>query len=370
MPVEGRFIDAVSPLRHVGADEGHLMPIVVNGAFRPQRVTGQQRYAREIADRLVTMPGVVEVAPSGRWAHGTKSVWAWTQLDLPRQARSGTVVSLTSRSPVLHRRQVVTVHDLFPITHPEWYSPRYVALHSRLLRHHLLHARTIIAVSHPVAEQVRAYSTDRSRDVIVAPNAASEVFSRPPTSAAAAGHDAWFERDLASMGAVGLFLSVASLEPRKNLALVLRAHRKLPADIRTAYPLVLTGATAHSFRAVDLVLHDEVHLLDYVSDDRLVCLYDAATAVVSASLDEGFGLPLVEAAARRCPILVSDIPVYRWVCQSSAQYFDATDDNGLRDLMVAASAGGVVESAPIADRFSWYESVQSIYAAAGNLARG
>ena len=98
--------------------------------------------------------------------------WLELQLRVPLRARRSTLLSLTSRSPVLPGRQVVTVHDLFPLTHPEWFAPAYAQLHRRLLRHHLVHAAGFVTVSEPVADEVRA---ELRRDLpgVGAPNAAT-----------------------------------------------------------------------------------------------------------------------------------------------------------------------------------------------------
>ena len=94
--------------------------VVVNQSFVTQRVTGQQRYAHEIASRLRTRPEVAVLEPTGWWRRSALRVWAWALTVLPLQAGSRVLVSLTARAPLWARRHVLVVHDLFVLTNPEW----------------------------------------------------------------------------------------------------------------------------------------------------------------------------------------------------------------------------------------------------------
>ena len=322
--------------------------IVVNGYFRSQVVTGQQRYAREIADRLPGLiPGMEELRPgvAGRSRYGQ---WLELQVRLPVRAARSTLVSLTSRTPVLGRRHVVTVHDLFPLTHPEWFAPAYAALHRRLLRHHLAQAAGFVAVSEPVAEELRA-ELCRDVPVVVAPNAATSRLSTDGAS------------ELVTPPAY--FLAVGNLEPRKNLPRLVRAYGLLDADVRAAFPLLVVGQEAAAFRAdrgLAAASPSGVELLGRVSDADLAALYRGATAYVSVSLAEGFGIPVVEAAgAGTGHLVLSDLPVYRWVAgPDEAIYVDQLSEESIADGLLRAARTPRGRHAPhtMGDRFSWESS--------------
>ncbi|MFW7414194.1 glycosyltransferase family 4 protein [Demequina sp. SO4-18] len=320
-----------------------MTPVMVNGAFRAQRVTGQQRYATEIADRLVAGPGVAEARPEGRWAGSAGREWAWTLTRLPRLARHSTLVSLTSRAP-LGVKQVLAVHDLFVLTHPEWYSRRYVATHAPALRAQIRAATTVIAVSEPAAQQVR----DRfGVDVVVAPNAPSRVFRERGRTG-----DAVLGRLGISPGRY--LLTVGSLDPRKNLARLAAAYERLPAPERAVMPLVVVGAGAAIYRSSDFDPPGGMTSAGYVSDDELASLYRESRAVVFPSLAEGFGLPLVEAAAAGARALViSDIPVFRWICGDGAEYVDPTSVESISRGLRAAVDGEVPAIGIDGSRFDW-----------------
>lgn len=353
-----------------GSTVGVRTVLTINGAFRPQRVSGQQRYAIEIARELLAMPLVREIGLPPRIGGSTAATWAWIQLGLPVVTRDAVLLSLTSRAPAVARRHIVTVHDLFPLNHPEWYSHKYLLLHGPLLRHHLDHAALVVAVSEPVADQIREL-TPRAVDIVVAPNAPSSVFTVEP----AAG---LMERVLRRVNRAdvltrsGYLLVVGSMDPRKNLDRLVRAHATLPAAVRAEHPLVVVGGRWGLFRGGGVDESADVVPVGYVSDAELASLYRHATAVVLPSLDEGFGLPAVEAAVAGARLIVSDIPVFRWVCGSDARYFDPTDveaiTHAIAQVLTADRCGDRDRVAEIAvrvrERFSWSRSARGILRAA------
>jgi glycosyltransferase involved in cell wall biosynthesis len=326
--------------------------ILVNGYFRSQVVSGQQRYAGEIADRLASLlPGVRELNPSRR-SQARASQWVDLQVRLPLLSRAATLVSLTSRAPVLSGRQVVTVHDLFPLTHPEWFAPSYAAVHRRLLRHHLDHAAGFVTVSEPVAEEVRG-ELRRDVPVVVAPNAPTRLLGESAPTAAESS--------------APYFLVVGNLEPRKNLPRLIAAYGRLEPAVRHAFPLLIVGQEAAAFRSEPGLasgLPDGVRLLGRVDDAELGALYRSATAYVSVSFAEGFGIPVIEAAAAGTGQLVlSDLPVYRWILgPHRAVYVDPMSEESISEGLLTASRQKPVRGAlrGVADRFSWDDSAKTV----------
>lgn len=287
--------------------------VLINQSYWTQRVTGQQRYASEIARRIEAWPRFSGIRPAGFWSSSTLRVWAWVQLVLPVVARRAVVLSMTSRAPLWRRRHVLVVHDLFVLTNPEWFSRRYVWTHAPLLRAQIRSAAAVVAVSRPVADQLAAL---RPGDIAVAPNAPSEVFSRDVGTDGAA---------LADRGLVAgsYFLAVGSKDPRKNLGRLAEAYGLLDADERLRHPLVVVGGGAAIYRGHDVAWPEGTIEVGYVSDDELRQLYSGARSVVFISKAEGFGLPVVEAVAAGVPsLLLSDIEVFRWICGDHARYVD------------------------------------------------
>lgn len=334
--------------------------VYINEAFRGQKTTGQQRYASEIADRLAQHEGFTPVAPSGRVARSRVLSWLWTLGVLPWRARDGVLVSLTSRTPIHHRRHVVVVHDLFVLTNPEWYSRRYVKTHAPLLRRGLRGARVVVAVSEPVARQVRERRLTMA-PVVVAPNAASNQFD---------GKRRASDRDVLGRFDVqtsGYLLTVGSIEPRKNLVRLVTAYATLPEAVRMAVPLVLVGGGSEVFGEVRLSDTLGLRSVGYVSDADLAALYRSSLGVVFPSLAEGFGLPIVEARQAGAHLAVSDIEVFRWIAGDEVDYFDPLSEDSIRraiDRLLSGQQAEGVETRARSGRFSWAESAAAIARAA------
>jgi glycosyltransferase involved in cell wall biosynthesis len=323
---------------------------LVNTSFTAQRITGQQRYATEISSRLLDRDGFAEVTP-GRWfARSALRTWGWIFTALEARSRGHLLVSLTARAPWLHRRQVLVVHDLFVLTHPEWFSRQYVLTHAVLLRAQLKRAVAVVAVSQPVADEVRPMF---SGPIVVAPNAPSDVFGHSSGSDATA---------LASRGLRpdGYLLAVGSMDPRKNLPVLAEAYASLGADERARLPLVVVGGGAAIYRDEVITWPAEVVHAGYVTDDELRSLYAGARAVIFPSLAEGFGLPLVEAAAAGTRALaVSDIPVFRWVCGEGATYFDPTSAPDVASALRRVAENPIPITLDLA-RFDWETSARTV----------
>lgn len=321
--------------------------LVVNHSYAPQRVTGQQRYAREIAERIAAAESVGALVPEGFWASSTLKVWLWVQFVLPLRARGATVLSLTSRAPLWRRRHVLVVHDLFVLTNPEWFSRMYAWTHAPLLRAQVRSAAAVVAVSGPTAEALAGLRRDA---IAIAPNAPSEQFRRRPEGP-----------DDGALRSRGLepgtyFLAVGSRDPRKNLGRLAAAYGRLDDDDRAANPLVVVGGSSPIF--VDEELRWPAGTVDagYVDDEGLRQLYRHARCVVLVSLAEGFGLPLVEAvAAGARSLLVSEIPVFRWICGSAARFVDPLSSEDIAAALRQEIASPQHQEVNL-DRFDWDSS--------------
>ena len=324
--------------------------VLVNQSYAMQRVTGQQRYATEIASRLLQDDAFRPLAPNRFWARSTGRVWTWIQFVLPWLARGSFLLSMTSRAPWWRRRQVLVVHDLFVLTNPSWFSRRYYLTHAPLLRAQIRSAAAVVAVSQPTADQVASLYRG---PIVVAPNAPSATFA------------AWDGSDDEALRRLGLtassyFLAVSSLDPRKNLKRLAQAYGRLSAAERQAHPLVVVGGGSAVFRQQDLEWPTGTIDAGYISDEDLRQLYRNAHAVVLVSVDEGFGLPLVEAAACGAHhLLVSDIPVFHWICGEAAHYVNpllvSEIADGLRKVLTTPRTQNIDLS-----RFNWDASARVI----------
>ena len=261
--------------------------------------------AREILPARVGM----SVAPS--WARGRAGRILWEQTGLPRALRAGGAQLLHSAAyampAVCALPSVVTVHDLSFFRLPETFPTRQGAYLRAATRHSARRAAALIAVSDFTRrELIRLLGVDPAR-VHVVHNGLDASFRRfAPADVAT-----WrAERGLPER----YILSVGTLQPRKNLATLLRAYAKLRADwdAPEAPPALVVaggagwGDTDIAARAAAIGIGEHVHVTGYVPAEDLPWLYNGARMLAFPSRYEGFGLPALEAMACGAPVVASD----------------------------------------------------------------
>jgi len=232
----------------------------------------------------------------------------WEQAIQPwalRQAQPDLAHALAFVAPVFSGvPSVVTVYDLSFVHYPDL-LPAARRLYLRLFtRRSCQRARRVIAISHSTAHDLmQTFGIPPDKIDVAAPGVGEPFVPLPPDEIAA------FRAQKGLPDRFLLFLG--TLEPRKNLPVLLRAYAQLPTRDRAAVHLVLAGGKGwmyeEIFRTVEaLNLADSVHFPGYVSPGELPMWYNAAEAFVYPSVFEGFGLPVVEALACGTPALVSD----------------------------------------------------------------
>ncbi|MDQ3489245.1 MAG: glycosyltransferase family 4 protein [Acidobacteriota bacterium] len=327
---------------------------------------GVRRYARELFAAMAKLDGVDVVAagtsaradlPAGVTAAAASASLptnlGWMISGLPRAARS-------ARLDVFHapsytapfagpRPLVLTIHDISYERHPEWYPYRRDPVRRAFYRWSARTADRIITDSQFSKQEIVAgYSLD-PECISVVPLAAGVAFT-PADS-------------LPAMSSPYV-LHVGDLHPRRNLAVAVRALKRVRArrtDLR-GLRLVLAGVDRGSGAALVQNSSPEdsqmIELAGKISDDALVQLYRGASGLVYPSLYEGFGLPLLEAMACGTPVIASRASSIPEVTGEAAVLLDPNDDAGwaeaiesLFDPEVARplSAAGLRR----ADTFTW-----------------
>jgi glycosyltransferase involved in cell wall biosynthesis len=221
---------------------------------------------------------------------------------------------------------LVVVHDLIPITHPQYCRAGEAERHARRMTHALRWSRAIIANSEATLEALHAWATRQGLSV-------------PPATAAllAPGTPLHGDTDPARPPIDRpYFVCLGTWEPRKNHALLLRVWERLVERLgRDAAPrLVLVGQRGWEIEHVERLLDRTPSLHGVVieetrcSDADLSAWLTHARALLFPSLAEGYGLPLAEALLRRVPVLASDLPVFREVAGDIPEYLDPIDTLG------------------------------------------
>ncbi|PYC22946.1 glycosyltransferase [Pseudomonas mosselii] len=180
---------------------------------------------------------------------------------------------------------------------------------------------------------------------------------------------------LSHLGSRTSFLMVGTIEPRKAHAQVLDAFEVLWAN-RQNVNLLIVGKQGWMVEALveRLNNHPEkgkrLFWFEGIDDEYLCALYEHSDALIAASLGEGFGLPLIEAAQYRLPLIVRDIPVFREVAGAHAYYFNADHATDLSSHLVAWLDLHAKEAHPKSAGMPWLtwdESAQQLFNASQGL---
>jgi len=230
------------------------------------------------------------------------------------------------------------IRGLWRVYHLSWWPQRML----------LNRADAVVTVSE-TTKQLMAEHNLTHRPVTVIHNAADAVASGPVR------HTVPETTRLVYMG---------SFMPYKNVETLVRATAALPD-----YELHLMSRVSDAERERLTLLAPQATLVfhDGVSDEEYVEVLRSATALVTASLDEGFGIPLVEAMSLGIPVVVSDIPIFREIGGEAALFFSPEDPQALADAVLSLEKPGEwsersVRSVEQASSFTWKTSAERLYA--------
>lgn len=226
--------------------------------------------------------------------------------------------SYYTKSPFPKSRNVVTVYDFVDAHHPELHPNGSAFLAQQ--RSAIEAADCVLAISECTRRDVLKFTDTPPERVRTIKLAAGDIFRTTQVSSEARH----LLRDTLCQGNP-YWLFVGRRGSYKNFTRALQAYAALASSMTSH--LVICGpdepwASEHQALLDKHDLKSRVHLLGAVSDQRLVELYAASQLMVYPSLSEGFGIPLLEAMACGTPLACSDIPVFREVAGSAAEYFN------------------------------------------------
>jgi glycosyltransferase involved in cell wall biosynthesis len=326
-------------------------PVAINARAAVRReIGGVERLAREMAARLPRLnPARYEVIrPPEALAH--RAGHAWEQAALPVLARKADLIySPANLAPLASRRNVVVIHDVAALRHPEWYRPAYVRYQRALLPAIAKRARHVITVSEFSKRELQEVL--HATNVTVIPNGVDERFTPEPKS----------PLDGAYVLAVGTQIA------RKNLQVLGEAARRLKQH---GIELVHAGSGRGYMRAETAT---NLRPLGYVPEDELPGLYAGALALAMPSLYEGFGLPCIEAMACGTPVVAAKAGALPETCGDAAVLVDPHDETGFADALERLAtdeqyrAEKRAESIARASNFTWQRSAQLTDQLLGNL---
>ncbi len=346
----------------------------VNGRFTSQRVTGVQRYAREILGsmdaildddlslrerlrlKLIVPPEARDVPPLKRIEVQTTrfgSGHLWDQVLLPYASSGRRVLSLCNTGPLIAANHVICIHDMNTFVVPKSYSRPFRALYRVMLPALARRARQVVTVSNFSARMIEQYGLGMKERILIAPNGHEHAL-KWGHAAPAAGQKA---------GRRPYVFLLGSRAAHKNVEIVLQNAAQLD---HLGLDIVTVGAAGSVFQAQAVApVHNNVIILGYVDDAALAGYLANALCFVFPSLTEGFGLPVLEAMAQNCPVVCSNVASLPEVAGDAALYADPRNPGewldriaqlaGSPQLQEELRAKGRVQ----AQSFSWRTSARS-----------
>ena len=321
--------------------------IVINGRFLSRRITGVERYGREILSLIGSKCRVERTRGNGMAGH------MWEQFLLPSQLSSKSLLwSPANTGPLAVHQQALTIHDLSPLEHPEYFKKSFSSWYRLFLP---LLAKKVQVVFTP-SRYVQRKVMDRFgiQNVIVTPNGVNRACFTPEARPT--------RFDLPER----FILFVGSLQPGKNIQALLQAWSYLKEEYPDLW-LVIAGDQGSVFKPVKLTIVEHVHYLGYVAERDLPGLYAKALLFVLPSLDEGFGLPALEAMACGTPVIVSDGGALPEVVGDAALVFKSSERGSLPGAIRECLMNKDLSSALIASgferigHFHWQYSAELIW---------
>lgn len=344
--------------------------------------TGINRYANELLKTMPTLLADTEIRAIGCSEASVPEGVTKIPLSLPLNDpwRAGKLLGVSSALeqsdlifspyyPVPEKRNgkaVLTIHDLIPLVHPEWFAnPATIRFFEKDLRESARCADKIIAVSYCTKKDIIKFYEIEDDKIEVIHLAPSSIFKeKTHTNYPVFGNCPNIPKDRP------YFLSVATLEPRKNLVRTIKAFELFRDREEIIKPsLILVGQTGWKNEELletfnNSKYKDSIIFTGYLKDEDLTALYQQALAFIYPSLYEGFGLPVLEAMACGVPVITSNNSSLAEIANDSALCCDPysideiaqsmqkiSESQALRNELAAA---GIKK----ANEFSWEKTAK------------
>lgn len=303
----------------------------MNGRFLTRKITGVERFSLEITKELIKLnPEIKIVAPhkakkqqeldhSNILYMGVFSGHFWEQIILPlflKRSGNPILLNFANTAPLLYKKKITTLHDIAFKDHPEWFSRKFSKYYNFLIPKLISSSKYILTVS--------GFSKDKIKENFKLSNDKISVIYN--------GISSGFDNNSPKKKPFDFnyYLTVGTLQPRKNLRRLLEAYHQIT---NPKNKLVIVGGINKNFNDDQIALSlsgQNIIIKDKVDDNELSALYQHAEKFIYPSLYEGFGLPVLEAIYFSCPVVASDIPVFKELFGDIICYFNPLDIQSIK----------------------------------------
>jgi alpha-1,3-rhamnosyl/mannosyltransferase len=227
---------------------------------------------------------------------------------------------------------VATLMDAIPLSHPQWLRSEFRSIKNNLWTRAANWADEVITISEYSKIELTKWAGIPSGKITVIPLSVDERWFLDVSEIDRARVRSQYQLPET------FFISVGTLQPRKNVESTIRAHRALSTAERLRTPLIIIGRAGWKCEEVLRMIAEDtatgaVRWLQHVPDSDLLPILKQATALVFPSLGEGFGLPVLEAFAARVPVITTNTTSLPEVDGEAALSIDPLDIDQINEAM-------------------------------------
>ena len=336
--------------------------IIINGRFLIHRVTGVERYAREIVNELdkiaesikIEMAIPPEVTEIPKYKNikivriGKLNNRLWEHLSLPLYVKRSNAISLNlcNVAPLLSPG-IVCIHDVKIKATPQYFSKKFLIWYNLLFSNATLRAKKIITVSEFSKNEIIKYYHVNPSKIQVVPNAWQHYDN--------VGYD---DNDFEKYNLIKgkYYFSMCSLEPNKNFRWIAEVARKNPQ-----MEFAVAGSINETVFADGLGFKcpDNMELLGYVTDEEAKSLMRNCISFIFPTFYEGFGIPPLEAiSAGAQSIIVSDTEIMHEIFGDNVNYIDPNNyEMDITKFFNITNEG----KKQLLNKYSWEKSAKVLY---------
>ena len=260
---------------------------------------------------------------------------------------------------------ITTIHDLSFITYPDFHPIERVNYLKKMVKQAISVSKHIMVDSNFIKKELLdnySIAEDKVSTVYLGVEHKFKAYEKEQVTSTLTN---------LNIEANAFILSVATLEPRKNLTKLVEAYRNLPVELKNKYPLVLVGNSGWKNSSLvdsiqDLVDSKHIIVTGYLSDTQLNHVYSSATLFVYPSIYEGFGLPVIEAMASGTAVITSNCGATAEVAGESALLVSPTSakaiTDGMSSILEDDELRGALEKMAVqrASLFTWKKCTDDI----------